>query len=72
MVFIEPLLLSLLTDGCPHILQKVISTSARSALLVEAQRPPSGELPYTVCDCPGDPEMQPKLSDETKDLILKV
>jgi hypothetical protein len=54
-IFIGPLLLSLLTDGCPHILQKVISTSARSALLVEAQRPPSVELPYTVCDCPGRP-----------------
>jgi hypothetical protein len=25
-----------------------------------------------VRDVPGDPEMQPKLSDETKDLILKV
>jgi hypothetical protein len=39
---------------------------------VEAQRPPSGELLYAVRDGPGDPEKQPKLSDETKDLILKL
>jgi hypothetical protein len=55
-----------------HTTKGHIDISARSALLVEAQRPPSGELLYAVRDGPGDPEKQPKLSDETKDLILKL